>query len=103
VTPGYDAPRAGHGLIPAIDSAVRAIDNALANDMQGADGEPAASHLQRLRIRLLAMRDRGAVDADELRHMIRSVASWAPQDDVSLLGSLGAIARARGNEKNSDD
>jgi hypothetical protein len=79
----------------AIDAAVHAVDKALAKEMQGADGEPAASHLERLRHRLVGMRDRGAVDADELRHMIRSVASWAPEDDVTLLGSLGAIARAR--------
>jgi hypothetical protein len=86
----------GRDLGAAIDAAVRAVDKALAGDMQGADGEPAASHLERLRIRLVAMRDRGTVDGDELRHMIRSVANWAPEDDVSLLGSLGAIARARG-------
>jgi hypothetical protein len=92
----------GRELGAAIDDALRAVDKALANDMQAADGESAASHLERLRIRLVAMRDRSAVDADELRHMIRSVASWAPADDVSLLGCLGAIARARGNEKNSD-
>ena len=90
-----DAPQDARGLIHAIDTALRAVDTALANDMQTADGEPAASHLERLRFRLVAMRDRGAVDADELRHMIRSVASWAPEDDVTLLGSLGAIARAR--------
>jgi hypothetical protein len=86
----------GRGLGAAIDAALRAVDKALANDMQTADGESAASHLERLRIRLAAMRDRGAVDADELRHMIRSVANWAPQEDVTLLGTLGAIARARG-------
>ncbi len=84
----------GRGLGAAIDAALRAVDKALANDMQTADGESAASHLERLRIRLAAMRDRGAVDADELRHMIRSVANWAPQEDVTLLGTLGAIARA---------
>jgi hypothetical protein len=82
-------------LHTAIDAAVRAVDKALANDMQGADGESAASHLERLRIRLVAMRDRGAVDPDELRHMIRSVASWTPEDDVTLLATLGVIARAR--------
>jgi hypothetical protein len=86
----------GRGLGAAIDAALRAVDKALANDMQTADGESAASQLERLRIRLAAMRDRGAVDADELRHMIRSVANWAPQEDVTLLGTLGAIARARG-------
>ena len=80
----------------AIDAAVRAVDSAMAKEMQTANGEPAASHLERLRIRLVAMRERGAADADELRHMIRSVASWAPKDDVTLLGSLGVIARARG-------
>jgi hypothetical protein len=85
----------GRELGAAIDAAVRAADKALASNMQAADGEPAASHLERLRIRLVAMRDRGAVDADELRHMIRSVANWAPEDDVTLLGTLGAIARAR--------
>ena len=89
-------PVSGRDLQAAIDAAMRAVDKALANDMQGADGEPAAAHLERLRIRLVAMRDRGTVDADELRHMIRSVASWAPEDDVTLLGTLGRIARARG-------
>jgi hypothetical protein len=86
----------GRDLGAAIDAAVRAVDRALAGDMQTTSGEPAASHLERLRIGLLAMRDRGAVDADELRHLIRSVANWAPEDDVTLLGSLGAIARVRG-------
>ena len=79
----------------AIDAAVRVVDIALQGEMQTLSGEPAASHLERLRIRLVAMREQGAVDADELRHMIRSVATWAPEDDLTLLGSLGAIARAR--------
>jgi hypothetical protein len=80
---------------PAIDAALRAVDKALANEMQTMDGEPAVSHLEQLRADLLAMRDRGGIDADMLRTMIRRVANWAPQDDVTLLGSLGAIARAR--------
>ena len=84
-------------LRAAINAALRTIDKALAGDMQTARGEPAGSQLERLRARLLTMRNRGAVDADELRHMIRSVATWAPQDDVSLLSSLGAIARVRGS------
>jgi hypothetical protein len=80
----------------AIDVAMHAVDRALDNDMQTSGGDPAAPHLERLRIRLVAMRDRGSVDPDELRHMIRSVAKWAPEDDVTLLAALGAIARARG-------
>jgi hypothetical protein len=86
----------GRDVGAAIDAALRAVDEALAHDMQAADGEPAAPHLERLHARLVAMRGRGTVDSDELRHMIRSVAGWAPEDDVSLLASLGAIARTRG-------
>ena len=82
-------------LGPAIDAAVRAVDEALAGEMHTTEGEPAAPQLERLRARLVRMRDQGAVDPDELRHMIRGVASWAPDDDVTLLASLGAIARAR--------
>jgi hypothetical protein len=82
-------------LGPAIDAAVRAVDKALAREMQTAGGESAAPHLEQLRADLLAMRDRGAVDPDLLRTVIRRVADWAPEDDVTLLGSLGAIARAR--------
>ena len=78
----------------AIDAAVRAADKAIAGDMQTLDGHPAAQHLERLRETLLAMRERGTVGADELRTVIRDVASWAPEDDVSLLGALGVIARA---------
>jgi hypothetical protein len=81
---------------PAIDAAVRAVDTALAGEMQTARGEPAAPHLEQLRAELLAMRDRGMVDPDVLRTVIRRVADWAPEEDVTLLGSLGAIARARG-------
>jgi hypothetical protein len=79
----------------AIDAAVRIVDIALQSDMQTLTGEPAAAALERLRARLVRMRDQGVVDPDELRHMIRGVASWAPDDDVTLLASLGAIARAR--------
>ena len=81
----------------AIDAAVRVVDIALESEMQTTTGEPAAAALERLRARLVRMRDQGVVDPDELRHMIRGVATWAPEDDVTLLGSLGAIARARGN------
>jgi hypothetical protein len=79
----------------AIDAAVRIVDVALQGEMRTLAGEPAAPQLERLRARLIRIRDRGVVDPDELRHMIRSVATWAPEDDVTLLGSLGAIARAR--------
>jgi hypothetical protein len=79
----------------AISAAVRAVDRALAHDMKAQDGTPAAPHLEQLRNDLLVIRARGAVDANDLRRMIRSVAAWAPEDDVTLLSALGALARAR--------
>jgi hypothetical protein len=81
-------------LMNALDGAVRATENALDNDMRTLDGRPAAPALERLRQDLLGMRARGVVGADELRTMIRDVASWAPEDDVTLLAALGVIARA---------
>jgi hypothetical protein len=83
-------------LDSAIDAALRAVNKALARQMHTARGEPAVPQLEQLRAGLLAMANRDVVDSDELRTMIRSVADWAPEDDVSLLGSLGVIARLRG-------
>ena len=83
-------------LDAAIGAAVRAVDRAMAREMTALTGAPATPHLERLRRALIAMRERGAVDAGELRAMIRHVADWAPEDDVSLLSALGAIAQARG-------
>jgi hypothetical protein len=83
-------------LDAAVDVALGAIERALANEMRTIDGGSAASQLEQLRTELRAVRDRGAITAEELRTMIRTVAKWAPEDDVSLLGSLGVIARARG-------
>ena len=80
----------------AIDAAVRAVEHAIAKEMHTARGEPATPHLSRLRDYLLAMRSRGDVDSETLRTIIRHVADWAPEDDLSLLASLGAIARTRG-------
>jgi hypothetical protein len=80
----------------AIDAALGTIDRALAKEMRTIDGDSAASQLERLRDELRAVRARGEVSTDELREMIRAVAKWAPEDDVSLLSSLGMIARAGG-------
>lgn len=83
-------------LDAAVEAALGAIDRALANQMRTIDGGSAESQLEQLRTDLRAVRDRGEITADELRAMIRAVAKWAPEHDVSLLSSLGVIARARG-------
>lgn len=81
-------------LATAIDAALRAVDAALAGKMRTISGASARPQLDQLRAGLLAMRERGSVDAAELRTMIRGVAEWAPEMDVSLLSALGAVARA---------
>jgi hypothetical protein len=79
----------------AISAAVRAVDRALANEMRTQEGASAAPRSEQLRQELLAMRARGVVDAAELRTMIRDVAAWTPEEEVTLLAALGGIARAR--------
>jgi hypothetical protein len=81
-------------VIAALDAALRAADAALAGGMRTASGASASPQLEQLRAGLLAMRGRGSVDAGELRTMIRAVAEWAPEQDVTLLSALGAVARA---------
>jgi hypothetical protein len=76
----------------AIDAAQRTVVRAMAKEMRASDGTSATPRLERLQRDLMAMRARGSVGPDELRAMIRDVATWAPQDDVSLLAALGAIA-----------
>ena len=83
-------------LDSAIDVALDAVNRALASEMRTIDGGSAASQLEQLRDELCAVRTRGGISPDELRTMIRRVAKWAPEEDVSLLSSLGVIARARG-------
>jgi len=87
----------------ALDAAVRAADKAIADEMQTLDGRPAEPHLERLRDTLLAMRDRGTVGPEELRTVIRDVATWAPEDNVSLLSALGAIAKVGGAGRRAEE
>jgi hypothetical protein len=83
------------GTTAALDAALRAVDAAMAEGMRTNSGAPATEQLEKLRGGLAAMRERGTVDSAELRLMIRAVADWAPEMDVSLLSALGAVARAR--------
>jgi hypothetical protein len=81
-------------VIETIDAALRAVDQALTSGMRTISGAPATPHLERLRDGLLAMRAGVAVDPVELRAMIRAVADWTPELEVTLLSALGAVARA---------
>ena len=86
-------------LAAAFDRALRVVDGARANGMRTLTGEPAATHLERLRADVVAHRDlaleRRGVDPEWIRDVVRWVADWAPAADVTLLAALGAIARHR--------
>ena len=83
----------------AFQRALEVVDRAVLSNLIAADGEPAAPHLERLRARLIAERDiaiaRGSVDPVWVRSVVRWVAEWAPESDITLLAALGAIARAK--------
>jgi len=83
----------------AFDHAVRQVDRALREGMRTLHGAGAAPQLEALRARLVAERAasvaRGAVDAEWIGETVRAVAAWVPEDDLALLGALGAIARLR--------
>jgi hypothetical protein len=86
-------------LAAAFEHAIRQVDRALGNGMRDVDGDAAAPRLEHLRAELVAQRDgsraQGAVDKEWIRGIIRDVAAWAPEEDVTLLGALGALARLR--------
>jgi hypothetical protein len=83
----------------AFDHAVRQVDRALREGMRTLRGADAALQLEALRAQLVAERAasvaRGAVDAGWIGETVRAVAAWTPEDDLTLLGALGAIARLR--------
>ena len=83
----------------AFERAVTKVDVAAAAGMLTLSGASAAPSLARLRADLLAQRDlaraAGHVDAEWIRRVIRSVAEWTPDTDITLIAALGALARLR--------
>ena len=86
------------GLVAALDRAIRQVERAIASGMRTRAGDPATPQLERLGAELAAHRAsaaaHGAVDRAWVGQAVRSVAEWAPEDEVALLAALGAIARA---------
>jgi hypothetical protein len=87
-------------LAAAIAHAISAVDRAQASGMQTSTGDSAHEELDRLRADLNLeadeLREGRTINADRVRAMIRRVAKWAPESDISLLAALGAIARRSG-------
>jgi len=85
-------------LAAAFDAALRQVDTALASDLRTPAGDPARPQLERLRADLererAAALARGSADPAWVRAVVRSVVSWTPDTEVSLIAALGQIARA---------
>ena len=91
-------------LAAAFDGAIRRVERLLVAHADATPGSPEvapiATQLARLRAELLAERvvaiARGAADPGWVRQIVRDVAAWAPEDEITLLAALGAIARLAG-------
>lgn len=85
-------------LESAIDKALTQVRRAIAAGMETSDGSSGQPQLERLERELTAQRayasERGAVDREWLQTTIRWVIEWAPDDELTLIAALGAIARA---------
>lgn len=86
----------------AFDHALHQVERARREGMRTLRGTDGAPLLAELRARLVAERDasvaRGSVDAAWIGETVRAVAAWAPEDDLTLLGALGALARLRARD-----
>ena len=82
----------------AFDAALKQVDQALAADLRTQGGASARAELTRLRSELESERtaalQRGAVDPEWVRRVVREVAAWTQETELSLIAALGRIARA---------
>lgn len=85
-------------LESAVDKALTQVRRAIASGMETSDGSSARPQLEKLERELTAQRafaaEHGSVDREWLQSTIRSVIEWIPDDDLTLIVALGAIARA---------
>lgn len=86
-------------VMNALDAALRSVERAIAAELRTRTGEPARPELEQLRVEIVtarqaAMRPGGTVDRAWIARAVRSVADWAPDDEVQLIAALGRVARA---------
>ena len=82
----------------AFDAALAHVERLIRTDMKMADGHSARTKLEELerqlkRERVNAM-ERRAVDREWFQKTVRWVVEWVPDDELTLIAALGAIARA---------
>jgi hypothetical protein len=97
--PSVPAPHRPPSLEAAFAAAERLVARRLGASMRETAG-PMREHLKALLLELTTERPRalarGSADPDWVRRLVRGVATWTPEDDLSLIAALGAIARSTG-------
>jgi hypothetical protein len=85
-------------LEKAFDAALALVARLRAAGMETMDGESAGRDLENLERELRRARDnalqRGTLDREWFQKTVRWVITWAPDDELTLVAALGAIARA---------
>jgi hypothetical protein len=86
------------GLANAFDAALAQVERLIHADMRTADGNSARSKLEELEKQLKRERAKAvelsSVDREWFQKTVRWVVEWVPDDELTLIAALGAIARA---------
>lgn len=82
----------------AFDAALAHVERLIRTDMKTADGNSARTQLEELEKELKRERakavERRTVDREWFQKTVRWVVEWVPDDELTLVAALGAIARA---------
>lgn len=82
----------------AFDAALAHVKRLIRTDMKTADGNSARTQLEELEKELKRERakavERRTVDREWFQKTVRWVVEWVPDDELTLVAALGAIARA---------
>lgn len=86
-------------LYEAFEAAIAATRGERSARMTCSDGSSAEMNLDQLEKELIAERDRtmerGTIDKEWFQRTIRWLVDWVPENELSLIAALGAIARAK--------
>lgn len=82
----------------AFDAALTHVTRLIRTDMKTADGNSARTQLEELEKQLKRERakavERRTIDREWFQKTVRWVVEWVPDDELTLVAALGAIARA---------
>ena len=83
----------------AFDAAIDQVKRAAASGLAAPDGRSVSEQLGQLEFRLRTERaqalERGTIDRDWVQKTVRWVVEWMPESDLTIIASLGRIARIR--------